>query len=79
MKTPTNNFYPYSPIFAAFASLGIFRDLVAALPRCALCGEFFLFSLRLATAATSYLNSGMTFSANRRIFFNASSCGMPPK
>ena len=27
----------------------------------------------------SYLNSGMTFSANKRMFFIANSCGMPPK
>ena len=27
----------------------------------------------------AYLNSGSTFSANKRIFFIAISCGMPPK
>jgi hypothetical protein len=28
---------------------------------------------------TAYLNSGSTLSANKRIFFIAISCGMPPK
>lgn len=34
---------------------------------------------RFEPAAGCYLNRGITFSANRRIFFIAISCGMPPK
>jgi len=33
------------------------------------------FGLRMS----GYLNSGMTRSANKRIFFSAISCGIPPK
>jgi hypothetical protein len=30
-------------------------------------------------SSACYLNSGITRSANKRIFFSAISCGMPPK
>jgi hypothetical protein len=36
-------------------------------------------SEQLEPAVRGYLNSGITFSANSRMFFSAISCGMPPK
>ena len=34
---------------------------------------------RLELFRIRYLNCGITFSANRRMFLSAISCGMPPK
>jgi hypothetical protein len=36
-------------------------------------------SVWVAALASGYLNFGITFSANSRMFFIAISCGMPPK
>lgn len=56
--------------------------LLTPLPILRLCSPSFVsfesFMVKILPQA-SYLNSGMTFSANKRIFFKANSCGMPPK
>ena len=58
---------PVAPTFAYFAFFA--ANLLFFAPSALLAAKSF----------PVYLNSGMTFSANSRIFFIAISCGMPPK
>ena len=65
-------------LFSFFAAFAFFaRDSEFWLRFCR--ARFFVVKSFFSNFYRCYLNSGITLSANRRIFFSAISCGMPPK